>query len=127
MISYFENDYASYKVHEGILYVTYHRDVSIDLEAATQIVKDRLTLHEGRPLPILCDMRGVKEVNKAARAYLAIEGSILIKAVAFIVEPPVTEMLSLFYIRTSAPPIPTKPFKTLEEALVFLTPFTKES
>ncbi len=127
MISNFENDYAAFKLQDGVLYVTYHRDVCIDLKAATEVVQDRLSLHEGQSLPVLCDMRGVKEVNKAARAYLAIEGSILIKAVAFIVEPPVTEMLSLFYIRTSAPPIPTKPFKNLEEALVFLEPYTVKS
>lgn len=123
MRNYFENDYTSYRFHDGVLHIIYHQGVSIDLNAAVQIVKDRLFLHEGRHLPILCDIRGIKEINKSARAYLAMEGSTLIKAVAGIVEPPVSEMLSEFYIRTSNPPIPTQSFEHIEDALVFLKKF----
>ena len=90
MRNYFENDYTSYRFHDGVLHIIYHQGVSIDLTAAQQIVKDRLLLHEGRHLPILCDIRGIKDINKSARAYLAMEGSTLIKAVAVIVEPPVS-------------------------------------
>lgn len=123
MRNYFENDYTSYRFDDGILHIVYHQDVIIDLKAAMQIVKDRLHLHEGRFLPILCDIRGIKEINKSARAYVAIEGSTLIKAVAVIVEPPVSKMLSEFYIKTSKPPIPTESFENMEDALAFLNPF----
>jgi hypothetical protein len=123
MRSYFENDYTSYRFHDGILHIIYHQGVSIDLKAAMQIVKDRLYLHEGKSLPILCDIRGIKEINKAARAYVAIEGSTLIKAVAVIVEPPVSKMLSEFYIRTSNPPVPTQSFEHIEDALMYLNEF----
>lgn len=123
MRNYFENDYTSYRFHDGVLHIIYHEGVSVDLNAAVQIVKDRLLLHEGRHLPILCDIRGIKDINKSARAYLAMEGSTLIKAVAVIVEPPVSEMLSEFYIRTSNPPIPTQSFEHMEDALVFLKEF----
>jgi hypothetical protein len=123
MRNYFENDYTSYRFHDGVLHIIYHEGVSVDLNAAVQIVKDRLLLHEGRHLPILCDIRGIKDINKSARAYLAMEGSILIKAVAVIVEPPVSEMLSEFYIRTSNPPIPTQSFEHMEDALEFLKEF----
>ena len=51
------------------------------------------------------------------------EGSTLIKAVAVIVEPPVSEMLSELYIRTSNPPIPTQSFEHMEDALLFLNEF----
>lgn len=123
MRNYFENDYTSYRFHDGVLHIIYHQGVSVDLNAAVQIVKDRLLLHEGKCLPILCDIRGIKDINKSARAYLAMEGSTLIKAVAVIVEPPVSEMLSEFYIRTSNPPIPTQSFEHMEDALVFLKEF----
>lgn len=123
MRNYFENDYASYRFLEGILHIIYHQGVSVDLNASVQIVKDRLLLHEGLFLPVLCDIRGIKDINKSARAYLAMEGSTLIKAVAVIVEPPVSKMLSEFYIRTSNPPIPTKSFQHIEDALSFLKSF----
>ena len=49
----------------------------------------------------------------------------LIRAVAFLVEPAVSEVMSQFYIRTSHPPIPTKSFRKKEEALKFLRPFVE--
>ncbi|MGJ8550702.1 hypothetical protein HSX10_16365 [Winogradskyella undariae] len=118
-----ENEYATYNIVNGILYVTYRKDVILDLPAAVYVVKDRLSLHEGLFLPVLCDVRQIKEINKAARVYLAIEGSTLIKAVAFIVESPVSDMLSKFYLRTSKPPIPTEAFTTMEQALIFLNQY----
>jgi hypothetical protein len=123
MRNYFENDYASYRFQDGVLHITYHPGVNIDMKAAIQIVKDRMILHEGRLFPILCDIKGIKDINKQARAYLAMEGSTLIKAVAVIVEPPVSKMLSEFYIRTSNPPIPTKTFEHIEDALAFLNEY----
>ncbi|TXG39577.1 DUF7793 family protein [Seonamhaeicola maritimus] len=124
MRNYFENDYASYRfLDDGILHIVYHQGVSIDLDAAIQVVKDRLLLQEGQSFPILCDIRGIKIINKPARAYVAIEGSTLIKAVAVIVEPPVSEMLSELYIRTSTPPIPTQSFEHIEDALLFLNKY----
>tara|TARA_R110000765_G_scaffold217042_2_gene321697 strand:+ start:49 stop:426 length:378 start_codon:yes stop_codon:yes gene_type:complete len=125
MRNYFENDYTSYRFHDGLLHIIYHQGVSIDLNAAVQIVKDRLILQEGQSFPILCDIRGIREINKSARAYLALEGSTFIEAVAVLVEPPVSEMLSEFYIRTSNPPIPTKSFDSMETALIFLKDFMK--
>jgi hypothetical protein len=62
----------------------------------------------------------VKEVNKPARDYLALEGSILLKAVAFIIEHPMSEVLSKFYLRTTKPPVPIQSFQDLKEAEKFL-------
>jgi hypothetical protein len=120
MLNYIENDYATYKIAEGVLYIRYHIGVSIDLTAAVKIVEDRLNLQKGQAYPTLCDMRGVREVKKAARDYLALEGSVLLKAVAFLVEPSVSEVISKFYVLASKPPIPTQAFLTLEEAENFL-------
>lgn len=123
MITAIENEYASYKLDDEILIVTYAKDVVLDLPAAVYVVKDRLTLHQGRFLPVICDIRHIKEINKAARAYLSIEGSVLVKAVAFIIDSPVSEMLSQFYLRTSKPPIPTEAFSNYIEARKFLNQF----
>ncbi|SDE61242.1 DUF7793 family protein [Cellulophaga baltica] len=123
MRNYFENDYTSFRFHDDVLHIIYHQGTSIDLNAAIQIVKDRLTLQEGQSLPILCDVRGIKEINKAARSYLALEGSTLIKALAVIVDPPVSKIMWDFYIRTSNPPIPNKSCESMDEALTFLKKF----
>ena len=55
MRNFFENDYTSYRFLDGVLHIIYHQGVSIDLNAAVKIDEDRLFLHEGRDLPILCD------------------------------------------------------------------------
>lgn len=123
MLNYYENDYATYLFKNQILHITYKRGVYIDLKAAVQIVKDRLVFHEGLSLPVLCDVRGVNEVNKSARDYFAIEGSTLIKAVAFIIASPVSKILSQFYLKTSNPPIPIKSFEQITEALVYLNEY----
>lgn len=115
-----ENNYAFYKLDGGILYIRYHIGIIITLNAAIKIVADRLRLQDGISYPALCDIRGVKEVNKPARDYLALEGSILLKAVAFIIEHPMSEVLSKFYLRTTKPPVPIQSFQDLKEAEKFL-------
>ncbi|MBJ7881618.1 DUF7793 family protein [Gelidibacter salicanalis] len=118
----YENEYATYQIIEGILHVKY-KNIAVDLPEAVYIVKDRLDLQEGQFMPVLCDIRDIKEINKAARIYLSIEGSAFIKAVAFIVESPVSEMLSQFYLRTSKPTIPTEAFDNIHDALVYLNAY----
>ncbi len=123
MLYYIENSYASYKFLNDIVYVRYHIGITIDRKGAIKIVEDRLNLQEGQAFPVLCDIRGVKDINKSARDYLALEGSILIKAVAFIVEPPLSDIMSKFYLKASKPPIPTKSFQIFEEAEEFLSKY----
>lgn len=120
MLDHIENNYASYKFEADVVYIRYHIGITIDRKAAIRIVEDRLLLQQGQSFPVLCDIRGVKDINKSARDYLAIEGSIFIKAVAFIVEDPLSAIISKFYLKVSKPLIPTKAFQTMEEAKEFL-------
>ena len=117
------NEYATYQIIKGIVHIDYHNEVVLDLPAAVYIVKDRLSIQEGRFMPVLCDIRRIQAINKAARGYLSIEGSVLVKAVAFLIDSPVSEVLSEFYLRTSKPPIPTESFTNKNEALRFLSDF----
>lgn len=120
MFKKFKNKYAEYVQKENIIYITYNKGIHIDLDAAIQIVKDRILFQEGKAYPIMCDIRGIIEVDKPGRDYLADQGSILILAVAFIVERPVSELMSKFYIKTAKPPISLALFEDFDEALQFL-------
>lgn len=123
MQNYFENDFTRYMLVDNIVHIIYKKGVIIDLQASKRIVKDRLMFQEERAYPILCDIRQLRKVDKAARDYLALEGSLLIKALAFIIEPPVTDVMTRFYLMTNHPDIPTASFREISKALAFLGRF----
>ena len=120
---FFENQFATYLIQDRILCIVYKSGITINLSAAIQIVKDRLLLQEGLPYRILCDARGVYAADKSARDYLALEGSTLVLAVAYLVEPTISMALSKFYLSINNPPIPSKVFTQKDEAIRFLEDF----
>lgn len=115
-----ENKYAVYLMTEELLHIIYKKGPTIDLKAAETIVHDRMLLQEGQTMPVLCDIREVRMVNKPARDYFALEGSLLLKALAFIIDPPVTDIISTFYLGTHPHSVPTRSFTDKAEALAFL-------
>lgn len=115
-----ENNFALYTLNGGLLHIRYYKDIVINHEAAVRIVADRLRLQQGICYPALCDIRGVEEVDKPGRDYLAREGSILLKAVAFIVGNPMSDIISYFYLKATKPSIPTKAFQDVDKAKSFL-------
>ncbi|QLE01996.1 hypothetical protein HX109_10685 [Galbibacter sp. BG1] len=118
-----ENNFASFWIQNGILHFTYKKDVTIDLTAAMQIVTDRLQLQKGKFYPILCDTRGVKSIDMNARRYLAREGTVFIKAVAFVQDNPLSRIFSEIYVQGNRPPIPTKICDDTKVALRFLNEY----
>jgi hypothetical protein len=117
---YFENEFAEFWVDNGVLYFIYKNNVKINLEAAKQIVSDRIKMQKGVSYPVFCDMRGIKETDKAARDYLAKEGSTLVKAVGVLIESPVTRIMANFYMSINQPTTPTRMFTDKSQALEYL-------
>ncbi|GAA3622772.1 DUF7793 family protein [Flavivirga jejuensis] len=123
MQTYFQNTYAKYIIKDSILHITYKEGVFLDITAAKEIVKDRIVMQNGKALPVLCDTRLMKDSTKSARDYLALEGSTLVKAVAFVTEPSVSEFVIKIYIRTSNPPVKTEIFSQISDAKEYLLAF----
>ncbi|MBO0340215.1 hypothetical protein [Flagellimonas profundi] len=121
-----ENKYAVYLLTDDLLHIIYKKGPIIDLEAAQVIVRDRMMIQEGRSMPVLCDIQQVRMVNKPARDYLAVEGSLLVTALAFLIDPPVTDVISSFYLGTHLLPFPTASFTNKDQAMAFLTEQTKQ-
>ena len=115
-----ENKYAIYLMTKDLMHIIYKKDFCIDLKAAQIIVRDRMMLQNGREMSVLCDIREVRRVNKPARDYLALEGSQWVTALAFLIDPPVTDVISNIYLGTHAQTIPTRSFTKKSEALAFL-------
>ncbi|AUP78706.1 DUF7793 family protein [Flavivirga eckloniae] len=120
MIDHIENKFVKYWIEDDILYTVYKDGASIDLSGAIKIVKDRLFLQQGKDFLIYCDLRGVKSVNKSARNYFALEGSVLIKAVALLVNPPLTSAISGFFLKANNPAFKIQIFTEKEDAIEFL-------
>ena len=123
MQKFYENEYTTYQLMDNIVHITYKKGVEIDLGASKQIVRDRLMFQEERAYPVLCDIRQLRKVDKPARDYLALEGSQLVTALAFVIEPPVTDAMTQFYLKTNHPDIPTASFRDLAKAVAYLGGF----
>tara|TARA_R110001583_G_scaffold192614_1_gene359338 strand:- start:51774 stop:52163 length:390 start_codon:yes stop_codon:yes gene_type:complete len=119
----YENDYARFWFAEHILFIEYKPKTTISLKVAKRVVADRILLQNGKPYPVLCDIRGIIDSEKAGRDYLAQSGSLLITAAALIIHEQVSLTISNFYLHISKPTVPTKLFTTRQEALIYLKSF----
>lgn len=124
MGKYMETYLVSFRIEKDILHVTYKENVTIFLKQAMEIVSQRLAFQQGKAYLILCNIKGVRGIGKDARAYLALEGSVLIKALALVYMAPLSEILSKVYIQES-PPIQMNMFKGETTALEFLSHLTE--
>ena len=115
-----ENDFAKFSVENGVIHFVYKQGVELDLYAARQVVADRLKAQGNTSFPVICDIRGLKSVNKEARDYLAKEGSSKVSAVALVVGSPARKVMSNFYLSVNKPDVPTKLFISEQEALEYL-------
>jgi hypothetical protein len=121
--NYFENEYAEFWNENDVLFFIYKPGITMNLQAAKLVVADRISVQKNIPYPVFCDMRGIKDSDKPARDYLAKEGSTLVKAVAVLIESPVTKIMANFYLTISRPTVPTKMFTDKIQALDFLQTF----
>ena len=120
-----ENEFARFWIENGILYVRYNPEIFIDLDAARIIVADRITLQQGKPFPVLCYTEGISSSTKTARDYLAIKGSVLTKAIAYLASPTVSLAMLNFFIEKNAPAVPSEIFSNEMAAKKFLQSYVK--
>nr|WP_315199889.1 hypothetical protein [uncultured Flavobacterium sp.] len=118
--NYYENEYAQFWIKDGILFFEYRPNVVIDLTIAHRIVADRIQMQNEKSYPVLCDIRGVVDSDKAARDYLAQSGSVLAKAVSIVTNQSVSLIMTSFYLKICKPSVPTKIFTDDSSALAFL-------
>lgn len=123
MDGYFENEFAVFWISEKILFFEYKPDVVIDLVAAQRVVADRIQMQKEKAYPVLCDIRGIGDSDKAARDYLAQHGSVLTKAVGIVAHRSMSILMISFYLKISKPQVPTSVFTEKSAALEFLKTF----
>lgn len=117
----FENKFAKFWISNQILFFEYKPGVIIDLKAAQCIVADRIQFQNGASYAIFCDVRGIIQIDKAARDYLAQSGSVLTKAVSFLAHRNVLKAITTFYVTINKPAVPSQLFNDKTEAIEFLS------
>ncbi|WP_244273254.1 DUF7793 family protein [Flavobacterium sinopsychrotolerans] len=123
MEDHFENEFALFWISGNILFFEYKPGVVINLAAAQRIVADRMQMQKEKVYPVLCDVRGIADSDKAARDYLAQYGSVLTKAVSILANQTISIVMISFYLKISKPQVPTKVFSDKAKALEFLKAF----
>ncbi len=121
MNQHFENKYAYYELKKEILHITFKPKVSIDYVAACMIIADRIQFQAYKDYAVICDVTDIKKIDVSARHQLALDGSLLIKAVALIARESGKFALASYYIALNKPSVITRVFGTVAEAEVFLT------
>ncbi|MGP8217601.1 MAG: STAS/SEC14 domain-containing protein [Bacteroidia bacterium] len=107
---------AFFEIKEGILYGKYKKGVALTLELVKELVTRRLEFAENIPYPVIVNIDGLKSVNKAARDYLANEGTKGIIAGALVTKSAYGAFIRNFFLRLTKPPFPSRMFKDTTEA-----------
>lgn len=121
-IPYYENEYAIYRIKDSILFLEYRDHTLLSLAVAQKVVSDRVRFQQEKIYPVYCDIRKISEIDIASRTYLAKEGSVLVSAIAFIVNNPVSVSTTIIdlYLKKQGSPVPYKIFSESDKALDYL-------
>jgi hypothetical protein len=121
-----DTTYVYLELEDDLLIGYYKKDKKTDLNAAKQIVRDRLALTEGHPVLALAINLGVRNITKEARDYLASKDGVKsLIAGAIIVGSPVGSVIGNWLLSLSKPLIPSRAFTKKEAAIRWLQQFRK--
>jgi len=112
---------GSHFIKDNILYVILNEDADIDIEMMKESEATRVELQKGEKIKVFVDARKIYQITSEAREYasgdintkLSIGTAVLIKSLS-------TRLIVNFFIKVNKPIVPTKMFKSEEEALIWL-------
>jgi hypothetical protein len=115
------SDFAFSMGEDGILRLRLARGTVIDLDLVKRIEARANELFSGTPCPMLVYGDEARNIDRAARRYLAdIVGP---TAQAVVVNSPIGRMIASVFIGLSRQSLPTRTFATEEEAVEWLKTF----
>ena len=123
VIQAFKSKYITLHAQDPFIIIAYKKDVTIDLVAAKEIVRERLAVTGEHDYPTLVDIRGAKLFTKEARDYFAKDGVKGFSALALLGGNRITVITANLFMSLSRPRVPTKLFLTREAALKWLEKF----
>ena len=108
----------------GIVKCCIHDDSFLELDDAKENLSVIKKFGNGKPIPVLVDIRESKGGSKESRAYFASEEAGKIQsACALLVSSPLSRLIGNFFIGLNKTKFPTKLFSNEEEAITWLKTF----
>lgn len=119
-----ENHFVTYWIEDDILIGKYKPKTWIDLNAAKQVVGNRLKMSAGRDMLLLADTTDIEYMTREARGYYTtFEGSKEIAACAILISSEISRILGNLFLSINKPSYPSKLFTSKEKAIEWLISF----
>lgn len=117
-----ENQWVEYKIKYGIVFGRFKNGASVDLITAKKLIETRLVLQNGRDLPLLVDITGLRHVTKDARDFFASNESLrgTIAGALIVGKSLFSRTLGNIFFLLSRPEIPHKMFGSAVPAMRWL-------
>lgn len=113
------NEISEFWIENGILCAQFRDGALVDLDAAKDSVRIRDGLLNGRVMPILLDIRGLRELTKGAREYLSSPECLKMTSAGVLLtnNSLFVRTLANIYFRLAQPNMPHRMFADREAAL----------
>lgn len=106
---------------DGIVISVQTKNTYFELDDAKESINVMKKLGSGTTQPLLLDIRGSKGASPIARKYIAgKEGAKVFKAMALVIDSPLSRIIGNFFIFYSKPLYPTRLFNQKKEAMAWL-------
>jgi hypothetical protein len=124
------NDFyhSSMWIENGIIFGKYKAGLTIDILVARDVINDRKKISKGTTLPLFIDITELLSIDAPARNYMAnSEACEFLSAGAIYTKNKLLAFIGQTFILLDRPPIPTKVFCDVEQAMKWLEPFKHHS
>jgi hypothetical protein len=118
-----ETRFAIAEIKDEILFITYKKGISITLDDAKEMIKNRLLFTGNVPYPMLVQDEGISFIAKEARDFMSNEGTEGVIAGAFVLKSVYSTFLINFYLSVTRPKIPSRMFTDPVKALEWLVQY----
>ena len=109
--------HITYEIKDGILFIERSERSIYTEDKIKEYVAKRLAYTGTHSYPCIIFGKDLLSLDKGARGYLAGEGAKNVLSRAFVVEKSQGKLAINFFIGTNKPPVPTKVFEDLAEAV----------
>jgi hypothetical protein len=124
MENYYEDEYSTMWIEDGIGFQVYKPELKITLDVAKKMVEKRVEAFKGVARPVCVDIRNLLTIDNPSRKYFASkEAGQLILAGAIYLNSPITKWVGNVFMLVDKPVTPARLFTDENKAIEWLRKF----